>query len=99
MPIDKLIMSHVSLSFSQKEDSFFLKCFFIWRRLSPIEDLAGGAMRIQPFFSRRIGLDANARPVPIEVGARMVYRSEKRNFGAIAIRQNDGGSMVIPIFL
>jgi hypothetical protein len=86
-------VTRFSVFFPERRQFFLENASLFGVGLSPIEDLAGGAMRIQPFFSRRIGLDANARPVPIEVGARMVYRSEKRNFGAIAIRQNDGGSI------
>ena len=46
---------------------------------------------VQPFFSRRIGLDGSGNPVPIEVGVRGVYRSTNRNAGVIAMRQKDGG--------
>jgi hypothetical protein len=44
-------------------------------------------MRIQPFFSRRIGLDDNGNPIPIDMGSRYVYRSLKRNAGVMAIQQ------------
>lgn len=57
--------------------------------IAPQVDGAGGNMRVQPFFSRRIGLDDNGKPVPIDAGGRFVYRSLKRNFGAIAMRQRD----------
>lgn len=50
---------------------------------------AGGPMRIQPFFSRRIGLDDGGRPIPIDVGARYVHRSSDQNYGAMLIRQRD----------
>lgn len=52
-------------------------------------DGSGGSMRIQPFFSRTIGLDAAGNPIPIDAGGRFVYRSSKRNFGAMAIRQRE----------
>lgn len=54
-------------------------------------DGSGGSMRIQPFFSRTIGLDGVGNPIPIDAGGRFVYRSSKRNFGAIAIRQREVG--------
>ena len=47
----------------------------------------GGPMRIQPFFSRRIGLDDDGRPIPIDVGARFVHRSSSQNYGGMLIRQ------------
>jgi len=50
-------------------------------------DGSGGSMAIQPFFSRTIGLDVNGTPRPIDAGARMVYRSNTKNFGAIMMRQ------------
>ncbi len=50
-------------------------------------DLSGGSMRIQPFFSRSIGLDASGRPIPLDAGGRLVHRSAKQNYGAMAIRQ------------
>ncbi len=43
--------------------------------------------RIQPFFSRAIGLDANGSPLTIDGGARLVYRSDKMNIGGLFIRQ------------
>lgn len=42
---------------------------------------------LQPFFSRRIGLDENGNPIPIEAGARLTHRSSKHTVGALAIRQ------------
>ncbi|MEE9362712.1 MAG: DUF5916 domain-containing protein [Cellulophaga sp.] len=50
----------------------------------------GGSMRVQPFFSRRIGLNDEGNPISIEAGGRFVHRSSNRNYGAIAIRQKGG---------
>ena len=47
----------------------------------------GGPMQMQPFFSRRIGLNDNGAPIPIIAGGRFVHRSFKHNYGAILIRQ------------
>ncbi|WP_338873482.1 DUF5916 domain-containing protein [Spirosoma sp. SC4-14] len=51
----------------------------------------GGSMVIKPFFSRTVGLatlaDGTSAPVPIDVGARLVYRSLSRNYGGMYIRQ------------
>lgn len=42
---------------------------------------------LQPFFSRRIGLDEQGNLIPIEAGARLMHRSTKQTLGALAIRQ------------
>ncbi|MEM6347875.1 MAG: DUF5916 domain-containing protein [Bacteroidota bacterium] len=47
---------------------------------------------LQPFFSRRIGLDDSGSPIPIDVGARFTNRSEKQNIGLLAIRQRENGN-------
>jgi len=53
----------------------------------PSPDFSGGFMRIQPFFSRRIGLDEQGNPIPIDFGSRYVFRSLRRNAGVMAIQQ------------
>lgn len=53
-------------------------------------DESGGNMRIQPFFSRRIGLDDDGTPIPIQAGGRFVNRSSQRNYGAMIMRQKGG---------
>jgi len=42
---------------------------------------------IQPFFSRRIGLDASGNPIPIDAGLRYVSRTQSRNYGGMVVRQ------------
>jgi hypothetical protein len=44
-------------------------------------------MRIQPFFSRSVGLDESGNALPIDAGARLVYRSTNRNYGGLLMRQ------------
>jgi len=56
---------------------------------SPRADGTGGLMRIQPFFSRRIGLDDRGNPIPIDAGARYVNYSARHNYGVIAMRQRE----------
>ena len=46
------------------------------------------AFFIRPFFSRRIGLDANGVPLPIDGGARFVYRGEARTAAGMLVRQS-----------
>lgn len=44
---------------------------------------------IQPFFSRRIGLDSKGNSIPIDAGVRLVSRNQKRNFGGLLVRQHE----------
>ncbi|MEM9328901.1 MAG: DUF5916 domain-containing protein, partial [Bacteroidota bacterium] len=46
---------------------------------------------LQPFFSRRIGLDDRGNPIPIDAGIRFTNRSAKQNLGLMAIRQRADG--------
>ncbi|MEM1214359.1 MAG: DUF5916 domain-containing protein [Bacteroidota bacterium] len=46
---------------------------------------------LQPFFSRRIGLDDSGNPIPIDAGIRFTNRSDKQNIGLLAIRQRADG--------
>lgn len=48
---------------------------------------------LQPFFSRRIGLDEVGNPVPIDGGARFTHRSQKQTIGALVIRQRADGQL------
>lgn len=43
--------------------------------------------RIQPFFSRTIGLDDNGRPIPLDGGLRFTSRTERQTSGVLAMRQ------------
>ncbi|MFY8001885.1 MAG: DUF5916 domain-containing protein [Candidatus Kapaibacteriota bacterium] len=46
-----------------------------------------GFDRIQPFFSRSIGLDNVGAPVPIDAGLRYLAQTPEENVGALAMRQ------------
>lgn len=46
-----------------------------------------GFDRIQPFFSRSIGLDNVGNPVPIDAGARFISQTPSESVGLIAMRQ------------
>lgn len=46
-----------------------------------------GYDRIQPFFSRSIGLDDNGNTVPIDAGARFISQTPEQSVGAIVMRQ------------
>ncbi len=50
---------------------------------------------IRPFFSRRVGLDGAGAPLPIDAGARFVYRGDTRTAAGMLVRQSgalDGSS-------
>lgn len=59
---------------------------------------AGRGEGIQPFFSRRVGLDPGGQPVPITGGARLTHRTTERSLGAMAIRQEGYDSIASSIF-
>jgi len=83
-------ISRFSVFFPERRQFFLENASLFSNGLAPVDEIIGGSMYIQPFFSRRIGLDANAQAIPIIAGSRFVYRSEKRNIGAIAMRQGAG---------
>lgn len=80
-------ISRFSVFFPEKRQFFLENASLFGVGVSPGADLVGGNMVVQPFFSRRIGLDSKGSPIPIDFGARGVYRSVKRNGGIIAMRQ------------
>ncbi len=80
-------LTRLSVFFPERRPFFLENAGLFGVGLASLSGDWGGQMIVQPFFSRRIGLDAAGRPIPIEGGARLVYRSEKRNAGALLMRQ------------
>jgi len=80
-----------SVFFPEKRQFFLENASLFGVSVQQTPDLAGGAMRIQPFNSRTIGLDSSGNPIPIIGGARLVHRSDKLNYGAIIMRQGNSG--------
>jgi Domain of unknown function (DUF5916)/Carbohydrate family 9 binding domain-like len=78
-----------SVFFPERRQFFLENASLFGAGLAPSDNLVGGAMRIRPFFSRRIGLDDLGNPLPIDAGARLVYRSVKTNYGGILMRQRE----------
>lgn len=77
--------------FFPERRAFFLEnssLFSAGRNPKSIDD--GGSLGIQPFFSRRIGLDNDGTPVPLQFGSRYVHRSVSSNYGGMFVRQHDG---------
>lgn len=80
-------VTRFSVFFPERRQFFLENSSLFGSSISQSFDLSGGSMRIQPFFSRTIGLDAAGNPIPIKEGARYVYRSNKNNFGGMLVRQ------------
>ena len=80
-------VTRFSVFFPERRQFFLENASLFAAGVGPSEDISGGSMRIQPFFSRRIGLNNSGEPIPIDAGGRFVYRSSKRNLGAILMRQ------------
>ncbi len=53
---------------------------------------------ISPFYSRRIGLDSEGRPVPVTAGARVTHRSTRSSAGALLLRQEGVGPVDGSVF-
>ncbi|MGQ0738734.1 MAG: DUF5916 domain-containing protein [Bacteroidota bacterium] len=80
-------VTRFSVFFPERRQFFLENASLFGAGVGPAEYISGGTMRIQPFFSRRIGLDVFGNPIPLDAGGRYVYRSTKRNFGALIMRQ------------
>ena len=86
-------VTQFSVFFPEKRQFFLENASLFGVGIGPSDDGSGGNMRLQPFFSRRIGLDDNGNPIPIDVGGRFVYRSSKINYGGILMRQRKAGDL------
>jgi hypothetical protein len=56
-------------------------------------------MTIQPFFSRKIGLDGAGNPIDIRYGGRYVYSGDKQAAALMAIRQSPSDSAGVTDFV
>jgi hypothetical protein len=83
-------ISRFSVFFPERRQFFLENASLFSAGLAPVDQVIGGSMYIQPFFSRTIGLDQNVNPIAITAGTRFVYRSENRNLGGIYMRQGEG---------
>ncbi|TAH20156.1 MAG: hypothetical protein EAZ08_06685 [Cytophagales bacterium] len=80
-------VTRFSVFFPERRQFFLENASLFAVGLAPDDGLVGGSMRIQPFFSRTIGLDDNGNPLPLDAGARWVSRSLTRNYGGMFMRQ------------
>jgi Domain of unknown function (DUF5916)/Carbohydrate family 9 binding domain-like len=92
-------VSRFSVFFPERRQFFLENASLFGVGIAPSFDMSGGSMRIQPFFSRQIGLDEVGNPIPIDAGARFVYRSTKSNYGGMYIRQRASGALPATNFL
>jgi hypothetical protein len=82
-------VTQFSVFFPEKRQFFLENASLFGVSVQPFPDASGGSMQLQPFNSRTIGLDSNGNPIPIIGGARLVHRSDKLNYGVIAMRQGN----------
>lgn len=85
-------VTRFSVFFPERRQFFLENASLFGTGVAPADDLSGGSMRIQPFFSRRIGLDNTGNPIPINAGGRFVNRSAKNNIGAMIMHQEGNAS-------
>ncbi|MFN3852037.1 MAG: carbohydrate binding family 9 domain-containing protein [Spirosomataceae bacterium] len=85
-------VTRFSVFFPERRQFFLENASLFGVGIGPAFDMSGGSMRIQPFFSRQIGLDQRGNPIPIDAGARFVHRSVKTNYGGMYIRQREFGA-------
>jgi Domain of unknown function (DUF5916)/Carbohydrate family 9 binding domain-like len=71
--------------FFPERRQFFLESASVFR--------VGDDEFLEPFFSRRIGLSDDGRRVPIDAGARAVWRSSRENAGALVVRTRASGTV------
>lgn len=55
--------------------------------------LVGDGENIEPFFSRKIGLDDNGKPIPLLAGAKYTDRTARRSVGALYALQDSHDSI------
>lgn len=87
--VDQLVnnLTRFSVLLPEKRQFFLENASLFGVGITGSENSPSGNISLIPFFSRRIGLDENNRPVPLDYGGRMVYRSAERNTGTMFIQQ------------
>lgn len=93
-------LERFSVSFPEKRPFFLENASLLQPGLDLNPDGSKNTqMTIQPFFSRRIGLDGAGNPIAIRYGGRYVYRGEKQSAAVMAIRQSPSDSAGLTDFL
>ncbi|MGE0703491.1 MAG: DUF5916 domain-containing protein [Vicinamibacterales bacterium] len=88
-------LTRFSLFFPERR-GFFLEgaSFFDFISASQRSNAAGRSANetaVVPFFSRRIGLDANGQPQPIDIGAKLTGQIGANDIGVLQIRTGEEG--------
>lgn len=82
-------LQRFSVSFPEKRPFFLENASLLQAGLDLNPDGSKNTqMTIQPFFSRRIGLDGGGNPVDIRYGGRYIYRGDDQSAAVMAIRQS-----------
>ena len=86
-------INRFSVFFPERRQFFLENAGLFTVGLDPLSNgQADYSTRVQPFFSRAIGLDTDGNPLNIDAGAKLVYRSDKRSAGGLFIRQEGSGN-------
>lgn len=85
-------VSRFSILFPEKRQFFLENASFFGPGLIA-DGNKGGSMQMLPFFSRRIGLSNEGRPLPIDAGFRLVNRSAKQSAGVMFVQQGSVDSL------
>ena len=87
--VDRLVnnLSRFSVFFPERRQFFLENASLFSIGLTAGNTATGGSFIMQPFFSRRIGLDSNSNVAPIDGGIRTVYRSGRQSAGMMVVRQ------------
>lgn len=80
-------LNRFSVFFPERRQFFLENASLFGIGLSSGNTATEGNFIMQPFFSRRIGLDSNNAVSPIDGGIRAVYRTNKQSAGVMAVRQ------------
>jgi hypothetical protein len=88
--IQQVNLGRFSLFFPEKRQ-FFLENGALF-------SIGGAGFGGEPFFSRRIGLDAAGLPVPLNAGLRLTSRNERRSAAILAVHQREAGGLPASTF-
>ncbi len=92
-------LQRFSVSFPEKRPFFLENASLLQPGLDLNPDGSKNTqMTIQPFFTRRIGLDIAGNPIAIRYGGRYVYRGDKQSAALMAIRQAPSDSAGVTDF-
>ena len=86
-------LTRFSLLFPEKRD-FFLEGSGFLDFGSVTQEFAGNDVRVDPFFSRRIGLSPTGEPQAIDVGTKLTGQIGRHDIGALHMRTADEAEVI-----